>query len=446
MSTAPASPARSPGLGSQTFLVLQRIGRSLMTPIAVLPAAAILLRLGQADLLGKDGLGWNRVADIVGNAGNALFANLALIFAIGVAYGFARKSDGSTALAGLVGYLVFAEVLKAFGPMVKVDLACNGAACAMKHAAPDAGVFGGIVIGITAALLWQRYYRIKLVPWLAFFGGRRFVPILMALAGMGWGVFFGLVWPAIGNGLNSFASWLYAHGPIGAGIYGVANRALIPTGLHHVLNSFLWFQAGTCKNAAGVTFHGDLTCFFNAAQRGPDVGIFMTGFFPIMMFALPAACYAMIHEARTAQRKAAAGILVTAALTSFVTGVTEPIEFAFLFVAPLLFAVHAVLTGVSLALSAALGARDGFGFSAGLIDYLLNFNIASKPLLLILIGLVYAAVYYFLFRFLIRRFNLPTPGREREDMATSGPGADLPPLIDQDMDTTPDTNTTPAKP
>jgi len=191
MSTAPASPARSPGLGSRAYLVLQRIGRSLMTPIAVLPAAAILLRLGQADLLGKDGLGWNSVAEVVFNAGNALFANLALIFAIGVAYGFARKSDGSTALAGLVGYLVFAEVLKAFGPMVKVDLACNGAACAMKHAAPDVGVFGGIVIGITAALLWQRYYRIKLVPWLAFFGGRRFVPILMALAGTVWGVFFG---------------------------------------------------------------------------------------------------------------------------------------------------------------------------------------------------------------------------------------------------------------
>jgi len=435
MSTAVASTAGAPSLGSKTFLVLQRIGRSLMTPIAVLPAAAILLRLGQADLLGKDGLGWNRVAEVVGNAGNALFANLALIFALGVAYGFARKADGSTALAGLVGYLVFSEVLKAFGPMAKVDPACTAGACATQHTAPDVGVFGGIVIGVTAALLWQRYYRIKLVPWLAFFGGRRFVPILMALAGVAWGVFFGLVWPPIGTGLNSFAGWLYSHGPVGAGIYGVTNRALIPTGLHHVLNSFIWFQAGSCQNAAGVTFHGDLTCFFNAAQRGPNVGIFMAGFFPIMMFALPALCFAMLHEARTAERKAAAGILITAALTSFVTGVTEPIEFSFLFVAPLLFGVHAILTGLSLAISAAIGARDGFGFSAGLIDYLLNFNIASKPVLLLLIGVVYAAVYYFGGRLLIRRFDLPTPGRGRADAEAGGPGADLPPLIDQDMDT-----------
>ncbi|MDQ1625121.1 MAG: N-acetylglucosamine system or component, partial [Actinomycetota bacterium] len=285
--SATTATAGEPGLGGKSFLILQRVGRSLMTPIAVLPAAAILLRLGQADLLGADGLGWDRVAEVVGNAGNALFANLPLIFAVGVAYGFARKSDGSTALAALVGYLVFAEVLKAFGPMAQVDAACT-AGCSMHRTPPDVGVFGGIVIGITAALLWQRYYRIKLVPWLAFFGGRRFVPILMALAGLAWGVFFGIVWPPIGDGLNNFASWLYDNGTIGAGIYGVANRALIPTGLHHVLNSFVWFQAGTCKNAAGETFHGDLNCFFNAANRGPDVGIFMTGFFPIMMFALPA--------------------------------------------------------------------------------------------------------------------------------------------------------------
>ncbi|MDT4914082.1 MAG: N-acetylglucosamine system or component [Pseudonocardiales bacterium] len=433
--SATTATAGEPGLGGKSFLILQRVGRSLMTPIAVLPAAAILLRLGQADLLGADGLGWDRVAEVVGNAGNALFANLPLIFAVGVAYGFARKSDGSTALAALVGYLVFAEVLKAFGPMAQVDAACT-AGCSMHRTPPDVGVFGGIVIGITAALLWQRYYRIKLVPWLAFFGGRRFVPILMALAGLAWGVFFGIVWPPIGDGLNNFASWLYDNGSIGAGIYGAANRALIPTGLHHVLNSFVWFQAGECKNAAGEVFHGDLNCFFNADKRGPDVGIFMTGFFPIMMFALPAACFAMIHEARTDERKAAAGILVTAALTSFVTGVTEPIEFSFLFVAPLLFAFHAILTGVSMAVAAAIGARDGFGFSAGLIDYLLNYNIASKPLLLILMGLVYAVIYYFGFRFLIRRFDLPTPGRERGRLAGAA-ASDLPPLIDQDMDTAP---------
>jgi PTS system N-acetylglucosamine-specific IIC component len=420
MSTATAT-ADTRGRGSGFFGVLQRIGRSLMLPIAVLPAAAILLRLGQADLLGADGLGWERVAEVVGKAGGALFENLPLLFAVGVAVGFARKSDGSTALAAVVGYLVFANVLTAFGDLVPVDAACEGEACAMERAAPNVGVLGGIVIGLTAAALYQRYYRVKLVPWLAFFGGRRFVPIITAVAALAWGVVFGLLWPPVGEALGSFAEWLYGLGPIGAGLFGVANRGLIPLGMHHFLNSFLWFQAGECTNAAGETLNGDLTCFFNAEDRAANVGIFMTGFFPIMMFALPAAALAMVHEARDAKRKATAGILVSAALTSFVTGVTEPIEFAFLFVAPLLFVAHAVLTGVSMALTAALGIRDGFGFSAGLIDYVLNFNIAERPLLILPIGLVYAAVYYVLFRFLIRRFDLMTPGREPDEDAEGAP-------------------------
>ena len=412
----------APSRRGRAFSVLQKIGRSLMLPIAVLPAAAILLRLGQADLLGADGLGWTRVAEIVGNAGNALFTNLPMIFAVGVAIGFAKKSDGSTALAAVVGYLVFSNVLKAFGPTTLVDPACVGEACAMQRSSPDPKVFGGIVIGITAGMLWQRFHRLKLVPWLAFFGGRRFVPIITAVAAIGWGVVFGLVWPPLGALLSDFAAWLYASGPIGAGIFGAANRALIPMGLHHVLNSFVWFQAGDCTNAAGQALNGDLTCFFNAEDRAPNVGIFMTGFFPIMMFALPAACLAMIHEARTTERKATAGLLISAALTSLITGVTEPIEFSFMFLAPLLFALHAVLTGVSMALTAALGIRDGFGFSAGLIDYVLNFNIAEKPLLILPIGLAYAALYYVMFRVLIRRFDLPTPGRERteEDAVSSG--------------------------
>ena len=414
MTTATAG-AGTKGRRSAFFGVLQRIGRSLMLPIAVLPAAAILLRLGQPDLLGADGLGWVRVAEVVGKAGGALFDNLPLLFAVGVAIGFARKSDGSTALAAVVGYLVFSNVLTGFGDMVLVDPACTADDCAMERAAPNVGVLGGIVIGLTAAALYQRFYRIKLVPWLAFFGGRRFVPIITAVAALAWGVVFGLAWPPVGEALQSAAGWLYDNGPLGAGLFGVANRALIPLGMHHFLNSFLWFQAGECTSAAGKALNGDLTCFFSAQDRDPDVGIFMTGFFPIMMFALPAAALAMVHEARDSKRKATAGILVSAALTSFVTGVTEPIEFAFLFVAPLLFAAHALLTGVSMALTAALGIRDGFGFSAGLIDYLLNYNIAERPLLLLPIGLVYAAVYYVVFRFLIRRFDLMTPGREPDD-------------------------------
>ena len=413
MSATPASTAG--GIrrrGSGFFSVLQRIGRSLMLPIAVLPAAALLLRLGQADLLGEDGLGWTRVAEIVGLAGGALFDNLPLLFAVGVAVGFARKADGSTAVAALVGYLVFSNVLKGFGPMVPVDEACQGTACAMEHDAPNVGVLGGILIGVVAALLWQRYYRIKLPAWLAFFGGRRFVPIITSFAALGLGVIFGVIWPPIGEALSSFSEWLYGLGPIGAGLYGAGNRGLIPLGMHHFLNSFIWFQAGDCTNAAGEAFHGDLTCFFNASPRDPDTGIFMAGFFPIMMFALPAAALAMVHEARPERRAAVGGVMVAVALTSFVTGVTEPLEFAFLFVAPLLFVVHALLTGLSLAITAALGVRHGFGFSAGLIDYVLNYGIAEKPLLIIPIGLAYAALYYFLFRFMIRRFNLATPGRE----------------------------------
>jgi PTS system N-acetylglucosamine-specific IIC component len=416
MSATPATTAEgSRRWGSGFFAILQRIGRSLMLPIAVLPAAALLLRLGQDDLLGADGLGWTRPAEVVGNAGAALFDNLPLLFAVGVAVGFARRADGSTAVAALVGYLVFSNVLEAFGPMVPVDPACQGAACELERDAPNVGVLGGIVIGLVAAVLWQRYYRTKLPPWLAFFGGRRFVPIITAFAALGIGIVFGIIWPPIGEALGNFAEWLYGLGPVGAGVYGAANRALIPIGMHHFLNSFIWFQAGECTNAAGEAFNGDLTCFFNAEPRGPDIGIFMAGFFPIMMFALPAAALAMVHEARTAERKAAAGLLLSAGLTSFVTGVTEPLEFAFLFVAPLLFAAHAVLTGLSMAITAALGVRDGFGFSAGLIDYLLNFNIATRPLLIIPIGLAYAVVYYFLFRMLIRRFDLATPGRERTE-------------------------------
>jgi PTS system N-acetylglucosamine-specific IIC component len=209
--SAVTATASTGGRRSAFFGVLQRIGRSLMLPIAVLPAAAVLLRLGQADLLGADGLGWDRVAEVVGKAGGALFDNLPLLFAVGVAIGFARKSDGSTALAAVVGYLVFANVLTGFGDMVQVDPACTGEDCAMERAAPNVGVLGGIVIGLTAASLYQRYSRIKLVPWLAFFGGRRFVPIVTAVAALAWGVVFGLVWPPIGEGLQNVAEWLYDH-------------------------------------------------------------------------------------------------------------------------------------------------------------------------------------------------------------------------------------------
>ena len=392
--------------GSSAFAILQRVGKSLMLPIAVLPAAGILLRLGQPDLLGGVGESGPDVGDgpfsILSYAGGAIFDNLALLFAIGVAIGFAKKSDGSTGLAAVAAYVVFVGVLKfnTFDTNPDPEV----------FKAPDPGVFGGITIGITTALLWQKYHRTKLPSALAFFSGRRLVPMLAASAAIVWAIIFGFFWPPIGEGLNSMAEWMYDNGELGAGVFGVVNRLLIPTGLHHIINSFVWFQAGECPTATG-TANGDLTCFFNATQEREKYGLFMTGFFPIMMFALPAAAFAMMHEARD---KVAASVLPAAALTAFLTGITEPLEFSFMFVAPLLYGVHALLTGASMALSYGLGARDGFGFSAGLMDFVLNWGLATKPWLLIIIGVGFGVLYYFLFRFAIRKFNLRTPGREED--------------------------------
>jgi PTS system N-acetylglucosamine-specific IIC component len=384
-----------------------------MLPIASLPAAALLLRFGQPDMLGVDGLAqysaleWlEPVAAVIGAAGGALFANLPVIFAVGVAFGFARKSDGSTALAGLIGYLVFKGVTDAMSPFILGE---------PEEGAPQElinfGVLGGLVIGITAALLWQRYYRIKLPPYLAFFGGRRFVPIITAMVAIIIGVLMSFIYKPFDAGLTNLSEWVTENDVVGGGVYGTLNRLLIPVGLHHILNFTPWFQFGEYTTEDGTVVTGDIQRFLNG---DPTAGAFMTGFFPIMMFALPAAALAIWHTAKPAQKKIVGGIMLSAALTSFVTGVTEPLEFSFLFVAFPLYFIHAILTGTSLALTNALEIRDGFGFSAGVIDYLLNFRIATLPLLLIVIGLGYAVIYYFLFRWVITKWNLRTPGREEE--------------------------------
>ena len=377
---------------------MQRFGTSLMLPIAALPVAALLLRLGQPDLLGADGAGWDNVSAVIGAAGNALFANLPLLFAVGIAIGMARKSDGSTALAAVVGYLVFKAVGDAMSPMVLEG-----------EELINYGVLGGIVIGLTSAFLWQRYHRIKLPPYLAFFGGRRFVPIIVAFAAIGLSVLMNLVYPWFDAGITNLGEWVTQNAVLGGFVYGTLNRLLIPLGLHHILNNPPWFIFGSYTPGTGDAVTGDIPRFL---AGDPTAGAFMTGFFPIMMFALPAAALAIWHEARPAHKKAVGGIMLSAALTSFLTGVTEPLEFAFMFVAFPLYFVHALLTGTSMALVNALGIKDGFGFSAGLFDYVLNFNIATNPLWLIPIGLGYALIYYFLFRFVIRKWNLRTPGRE----------------------------------
>ncbi|MFF7645979.1 PTS transporter subunit EIIC [Streptomyces canus] len=408
MSTATETAAPTKKRGSGLIQGLQKVGRSLQLPIAVLPAAGLLLRFGQPDVFGKDGFGWDKVASVFATAGGAIFDNLPLLFCIGVAIGFAKKSDGSTALAAVVGFLVYSNVLKAF-PVTEAKVQA-GADIAATYNNP--GVLGGILMGLLSAVLWQRFHRTKLVDWLGFFNGRRLVPIIMAFVGTLMGVFFGLVWEPIGEVISNFGEWMTGLGAFGAGLFGLINRALIPIGMHQFVNSVAWFQIGDFKNASGAVVHGDLTRFF---AGDPTAGQFMSGFFPIMMFGLPAAAIAIAHSARPERRKAVMGMMISLALTSFVTGVTEPIEFSFMFIAPVLYAIHAVLTAISMAVTWALGVHAGFTFSAGAIDYGLNWNLATKPWLIIPIGLVFGAIYYAVFRFAIVKFNLPTPGREPEE-------------------------------
>ncbi len=366
---------------------LVKLGKALMLPIAVLPIAGLLLRLGQPDLL--------NIA-FISEAGGAVFNNLPIIFALGVAIGFADENHGAAALASFVGYVILTSALKVLDPNINM------------------GVLGGIIVGVTAGLLYNKYKNIKLPSYLAFFGGRRFVPIVtgaacLVIAGAAY-----FIWPPIGRVIGAFGDWTITSGNIGLFFYGLANRLLIPLGLHHILNNLVWFQFGdfmTVQNGIDTVVHGDLTRFF---AKDPEAGAFMAGFFPIMMFGLPAACLAMIKTADTKRKKATAGILLSMALTSFLTGITEPIEFSFMFLAFPLYVVHAVLTGISMTVMNVLGVKLGFTFSAGLFDYLLSYGLGTNAWILLPVGLVYGGVYYAVFYFVITKWNLKTPGREEE--------------------------------
>ena len=366
---------------------LVKLGKALMLPIAVLPIAGLLLRLGQPDLL--------NIA-FISEAGGAVFNNLPIIFALGVAIGFADENHGAAALASFVGYVILTSALKVLDPNINM------------------GVLGGIIVGVTAGLLYNKYKNIKLPSYLAFFGGRRFVPIVtgaacLVIAGAAY-----FIWPPIGRVIGAFGDWTITSGNIGLFFYGLANRLLIPLGLHHILNNLVWFQFGdfmTVQNGIDTVVHGDLTRFF---AKDPEAGAFMAGFFPIMMFGLPAACLAMIKTADTKRKKATAGILLSMALTSFLTGITEPIEFSFMFLAFPLYVVHAVLTGISMTVMNVLCVKLGFTFSAGLFDYLLSYGLGTNAWILLPVGLVYGGVYYAVFYFVITKWNLKTPGREEE--------------------------------
>ncbi|WP_267245980.1 PTS transporter subunit EIIC [Streptomyces sp. PR69] len=421
--SADSTEAAPPSRWHVAFQGLQKMGRSLQLPIAVLPAAGILNRLGQPDVFGADGLGWDDVAKVMAGAGGALLdpgIGLPLLFCVGVAIGMAKKADGSTALAAVAGFLVYYNVLQQFPKDCPegsraVATGCqagDGTVAAFTFQNP--GVFGGIIMGLLAAYFWQRFHRTRLVDWLGFFNGRRLVPIIMSFVGILFAALCLWIWPPIGDGLESFSDWLVDLDAWGAGIFGVANRALLVIGLHQFLNVPVWFQFGSYTKPDGTVVHGDITRFL---AGDPTAGQFTTGFFPIMMFALPAAALAITHCARPEHRKETGGLMMSVALTSFVTGITEPIEYSFLFIAPALYAVHALLTGVSMAVSWGLGVKDGFSFSAGLIDYVINWSLATKPWLIIPIGLCFAVVYYVIFRFAITKFDIPTPGREPKELA-----------------------------
>lgn len=361
---------------------MQQLGRALMLPIALLPVAGILLRLGQPDLLN---------IKYIADAGNAVFINLPLLFALGVAVGIAKDNNGTAALAAAVAYFIMTTILYSINKEI------------------NTGVLGGILIGLIAAHLYNRYKSIQLPEYLAFFGGKRFVPIITGLSAVFLGIIFGYIWPPIQVGIGTFGAWLLKSGPIGLFFYGVLNRILLVTGLHHILNNLVWFVFGDFKNVTGVVVHGDIARFMSGDRTA---GFFMSGYFPIMMFGLPAACLAMYNNARPENKKAVAGLLLSMALTSFLTGVTEPIEFSFVFLAPVLFVIHALLTGLSMALMSILNVHLGFTFSAGLIDYVLFYKQAVNPIYLLPVGSVFFLVYYFTFSFAIKRFNLATPGRD----------------------------------
>lgn len=403
---------------------LQKLGRSLMQPVAVLPVAALLLGIGYY----IDPNGWgggSPVAAFLIKSGAAVLDNMGILFAVGVAYGLSKDKNGAAALSGLVGFMVITTLLT---PGAVSQLRGGAEVLPIEGFHKINNAFTGILSGIIAALAYNKFYQVKLPEFLSFFAGRRLTPIVTSLYAIIASVILFFVWPVIYGALVGFGQTMVNLGALGAGIYAFLNRLLIPAGLHHALNAVFWFDIAGLK---------DIPLFLDGAKTielfagGPaaletaglavrdlsTVGMYQAGFFPIMMFGLPGAALAMYHTAKTEKKQVAYSLLLAGALASFITGVTEPLEFAFMFLAPVLYLVHALLTGVSVAIASALGWRAGFGFSAGLFDMLLSAKnpLATQWYMLIVLGLVFFAIYYFVFRFLIVAWNLKTPGREDDD-------------------------------
>lgn len=418
----------------KAFGVLQKVGKALMLPVALLPAAGILLALGAAlrnpalvELAPfLDNSTVDMVAAVMQKAGDIVFGNLPLLFAVGVAVGLAG-GEGTAGLAAIIGYLIMNVTMGTVLGIEAEDV--NGLSYANVLGIPtlQTGVFGGIIVGIIAAALYNKFYEIELPSYLGFFAGKRFVPIITAATALVLGLLMLVIWPPIQNGLNAFSqNMVHANLTISAFIFGVIERSLIPFGLHHIFYSPFWYEFGEYVTKAGDVVRGDQRIFM--AQISDNVqnltsGTFMTGKFPFMMFGLPAAALAIYHEAKPEKKVLVGGLMASAALTSFLTGITEPIEFSFLFVAPILFAIHAVFAGFSFMVMHLLDVKIGMTFSGGLIDYILFglINPQTNAWIVIPVGLVFAVVYYFGFRFAIRKFNLKTPGRELEEEENQAP-------------------------
>jgi glucose PTS system EIICB or EIICBA component len=421
---AAAPAAEKPSFGSAAFGFMQKLGKSLMLPVSVLPVAGILLGVGGAVLNGAAQNHWDLpriltiVLEIMRASGDPIFGALPLIFAVGVALGL-TKNDGVSALAATVGYLVMVATMGVMGSELGVITALDPTKPAAGQTAPysilgittvSTGVFGGIIVGLVAGLLFNRFYRISLPPYLGFFAGKRFVPIVTAFAAIGVGIILSFIWPPIQSVITNFSNWASGGAaPIAVWIYGTVERSLLPFGLHHIWNAPFFYEVGSCTNPlTGATDHGWLTCFLDGQQDSGKLG----GGFLFKMFGLPGAALAIWQTAKPENRTRVGSIMVSAALTSFLTGITEPLEFSFLFVAPILYVAHVIMAGLAFPLLYVLGGRLGYTFSHGFIDYLLYFPLAAKPWLVLILGPIYFALYYFVFRTLITRRNLKTPGRE----------------------------------
>ena len=387
-------------MSKNLFANLQKVGKALMLPVSVLPVAGILLGVGAANF------SWlpDVVSNVMAQAGGSVFGQMPLLFAVGVALGFTHN-DGVAGLAAIVGYGIMAATLGVMAGVMGVDKI-------------ETGVLGGIFSGAIAAWAFNRFYRIELPDYLGFFAGKRFVPIMTGLCAIGLGLILSVVWPPIGAGIGAFSHWAAEQNPtVAFGIYGIVERALIPFGLHHIWNVPFFFEAGSCVNAAGEARTGILTCYLeaDAASRAAGNGFGqLAGAYMFKMYGLPAAAIAIAHSAKPENRVKIMGIMVSAALTLFLTGITEPVEFSFLFVAPVLYGIHALLAGAAFILTNSLGMVHGTTFSHGLIDFIMLSANAQKMIMFVVCGLVYAVIYYAVFRAVIKALDLKTPGREED--------------------------------